>query len=161
MVISIIAAMGQNRVIGKDNALPWKLPADLKHFQELTMGKPVIMGRRTFESLKAALPGRKNIVMAFEKGYEALDCVVVNSLKEALAAALGAEEAMVCGGASVYAQFLPRANRMYLTLIKGDFEGDVYFPEFDQDDWREIERVKNKPDDDNPYEYDFITLEKK
>ena len=160
MVISIIAAMAQNRVIGKDNALPWRLPADLAHFKQLTLGKPVIMGRRTFESLKGLLPGRQNIIMSFEKDYLVLGAQMANSIEQALALAGGQEEVMVCGGASIYKQFLPLAKRMYLTLIKHDFEGDTYFPEFDWQDWKEIGRVANLSDNKNPYEYDFLILER-
>lgn len=161
MIISIVAAMAQNRVIGRNNALPWNLPADLEHFKQLTLGKPIIMGRRTFESLKSVLPGRKNIIMALEKDYDVPGAVVVHSIKEALETASGAKEVMICGGASIYGQFLPLAQRIYLTLIKQDFDGDTYFPEFDWSDWKEIERIKNKPGEKNPYEYDFLVLERR
>lgn len=160
MTISIIAALAKNRVIGKDNKLPWNLPQDLAHFHKLTMGKPVIMGQKTFESIGKHLPGRKNIILTKDNNFQPADCVVVHSIGDALTVADEAAEAMVVGGASVYAQFLPLADRLYLTLIDADIEGDAYFPEFNWSDWKEVERTENLPDKDNPYKYTFITLEK-
>ena len=160
MIISIIAAMGRNHVIGMKNALPWQMPKDLVHFQQLTAGKPVIMGQKTFESIGKPLPGRTNIVMTLDKDYNALGCIIVHSIEEALEAAKDFPEAMICGGASIYRQFLPLADRMYLTLIEGDFNGDAFVPEFNRDDWKEIERVDNQPDESNPYKCTFLVLEK-
>lgn len=161
--ISIIVAIGNNRVIGIKNALPWKLPADMEHFRQLTVGKPVIMGQRTFESISKALPGRINIVLTLDKNFQAPGCIAAYSIEEALRIARekGAKEVMIGGGASVYKQFLPLANKIYLTLIEGDFEGDAFFPEFDRGNWQEIERVENEPDKNNPYRYSFITLERR
>ena len=163
MVISIIVAIGRNQVIGIKNALPWNLPADMEHFRQLTMGKPIIMGQKTFESIGKALPGRINIVLTLDKNFEAPDCVAAYSIEEALQIAqnLGAKEVMICGGVSIYRQFLPLADRMYLTLIEGDFEGDAFFPEFDYNDWDELERIENKADKNNPYQYTFLTLQRK
>lgn len=163
MLISIIAAMANNRVIGKKNSLPWNLPADLEHFRQLTIGKPVIMGQKTFESIGKPLPGRTNIILTKDDNFRPENCIVVKSIKEAQKAAegTGAKEAMVCGGASIYAQFLPLADRMYLTLIENDFDGDIFFPEFNWSDWKELERKENLPDKENPYKYTFITLERK
>lgn len=163
MIISIIVAMGKSRVIGIKNTLPWKLPADLNHFRQITKDKPVIMGQKTFESIGKALPGRINIILTFDKNFRAPGCIPAYSIEKALQIAKekGAKEAMICGGASVYKQFLPLADRMYLTFIEGDFEGDAYFPEFDWQDWEEKERIKNEPDKENPYKYTFITLERK
>lgn len=160
-MISIIVAIGNNWVIGCKNALPWDLPADMEHFKKLTMGKPVIMGQRTFESIGKVLPGRTNIILTQDKNFKADGCLIVYSIEEALEKAKSFPEVMICGGVSVYKQFLPLANRMYLTLIKGDFEGDAFFPEFDYNDWNEVERIKNEPDKDNPYKYSFVILERK
>ena len=161
MIISIIVAMGNNRVIGAKNTLPWKLPADMEHFRQLTTGKPIIMGQKTFESIGKALPGRTNIVLTLDKNFQASDCIIAHSIEEALETAKDFPEVMICGGVSIYRQFLPLADRMYLTLIEGDFGGDAFFPEFDWNDWKVVERVENKPDTNNPYKYSFITLQRK
>ena len=134
MIISFVAAMGRNKAIGKDNSLPWKLPADMKHFKDLTKGKPVIMGRKTYESIGKPLPNRKNIILTRDKNYKSKQCIVVHSVEEALSAAGSSEEAMVIGGSQVYHKFLPRTNKMYLTIIGADFEGDAYFPDYDKRD---------------------------
>lgn len=163
MVISIIAAMGRNRVIGIKNTLPWKLPADMARFRQLTLGKPIIMGQKTFESIGKALPGRINIVLTREERFQAPSCVIARSIEQALQVAKNtdAKEVMIGGGASVYQQFLPLADRLCLTLIEGEFEGDAFFPEFNYQDWEETERVENESDKDNPYQYTFLTLQKK
>ncbi len=162
MIVSIIVAMGKERVIGIKNALPWKLPADMEHFRRLTDKKPLIMGQKTFESIGKALPGRINIVLTLDKNFQASDCLVAHSIEEALQIAKEkGEEVMICGGFSVYKQFLPLADRMYLTLIEGDFDGDAFFPEFDWKDWKELERIENQPDKNNHYKYTFITLQRK
>ncbi len=163
MIISIIAAIGNNNVIGINNALPWDLPADLAHFRKLTAGKPVVMGQRTFESIGKPLPERINIILSRDEKFCPEGCIVVQSVDQALNSArkAGVKEVMICGGVSVYNQFLPLADRMYLTLIKGDFQGDSYFPSFDYNDWNEIERTEHEPDKDNPYKYAFVVLEKK
>lgn len=153
--------MGKNRVIGKNNKLPWKLPADLKRFRNLTMGKPVIMGQRTFESIGKPLTGRTNIILSLDKSFNPKGCIVVHSIEEALKAAAFAKEVMIIGGASIYQQFLPLADRMYLTLIDKSFEGDTFFPEFDWQEWEGKERIENQPNKNNPYKYTFITLERK
>lgn len=161
MVISIIAAIAKNLVIGKNNKLPWNLPADLRRFKELTLGKPIIIGQRTFESIGRSLPERKNIILSQEENFRPKNCLVVHSIEEALKAAGNAPEVMICGGVSVYKQFLPLAHKMYLTLIDENFDGDAYFPEFNWKDWQEIERIENQPNKKNPYRYTFITLIKK
>ena len=158
MRISLIAAMGKNRVIGKDNSLIWKLPEDMKRFRELTTGKPVIMGRKTFESIGRALPNRKNIVITRDKNYKAKGCTVVNSVKEALKAAKDADEVMIIGGSQVYQEFIPIANKMYITLIDKDFEGDAYFPEFDEAEWKEAKKEEHS---NNDFKYVFVDLEKR
>ena len=167
MIISIIAAIGNNRVIGNKNRLPWDLPADMEHFRKLTIGKPVIMGSLTFESIGKPLPERENIVLTRDPNYKAPGCKIALSLDEALLLAenspLGKKnkEVMICGGASIYKQYLPRADRMYLTIIESDFEGDAFFPEFNAEEWKEKERITCSADENNPYKYSFLTLERK
>ena len=161
MIISLIAAMDENRLIGQDNRLPWRLPADLKHFRQLTLGKPVVMGRVTFESIGKPLSKRTNIIVTRDMNYRVEGCIVAHSIEEALAAAKHHEEVMVIGGASIYALFLPRAERLYLTRIHARFVGDVYFPAFHPDDWQEIERIDCQPDEDNPYPYSFLFLQRR
>ena len=160
MIISLVAAMGRNRVIGKDNALPWKLPADMNRFREVTMGKPVIMGRKTFESIGRALPNRTNIIITRDADFRADECIIVHSPEEALAAAKNAQEVMVIGGSSIFEQFLPMAHRMYLTMIDEDFEGQTLFPAFNSTEWHETERRAFMPDEKNRYSYTFLTLER-
>mgnify|MGYP001615647395 FL=1 len=161
MIISLIAAIARNRVIGKDNALPWKLPADMRRFKQLTIGKPIIMGRKTFESIGRPLPDRMNVIITRNKDFHAEGCTVVHSLDEVITSVGEAQEVMVIGGSSVFQQFLPYAKRMYLTIIDEDIEGDVLFPEFDINEWHEQERIEYQPDEKNAYRYVFVTLEKK
>lgn len=160
MIISLIAAMDENRVIGRDNALPWRLPADMRHFRELTMGKPLLMGRKTFESIGKALPGRRNIILTRDPDFRAPDCEVARTLDEALAAGAGSDELMVLGGADLFAQLLPRASRLYLTEIHASFSGDAWFPEFSRQEWAEVERIRHAADEKNPYAYSFVTWER-
>jgi dihydrofolate reductase len=140
-LISLVAALARNRAIGIGNRLPWRLPEDLQRFKRLTMGAPVIMGRRTRESIGRPLPGRRNIVVTRAHAARWEGCVVAHSLDEALAAATDAPEAFVIGGAELYAQALERADRLYLTLIDAEYPGDAWFPELDPAGWREIERA--------------------
>lgn len=158
MIISLIAAMDRRRLIGVENRLPWHLPADLRHFKQVTMGKPILMGRKTFGSLGRPLPGRHNIIVTREPGFVADGCTVVRSVDEALAAGSRHPEVMVIGGASFYAQLLPRTQRMYFTLVDGEFEGDTFFPRYDPTQWREIERRDFDADEENPYPYSFVVL---
>jgi dihydrofolate reductase len=158
--VSIIAAMAENRVIGRDNALPWRLPADLQHFKALTVGKPIVMGRKTWESLPGLLPDRPHIIISGNRDYRADGCVVVHSLEAALDAAGEAPEIMVVGGARIYEQALPLAQRIYLTLVHTEMEGDSLFPEFDLDLWHELEREHCPSDENNPYPYTFLTLQR-
>ena len=159
MIISLIAAVAKNGVIGKNNALPWHLPADMKHFRDLTRGKPVIMGSKTFESIGKPLPNRLNIVLSSDPQYKVEGVTVVGSIDDALNAAGDVPEIMVIGGGSIYKQFLPRANRIYLTLIHADFEGDAFFPEYDKNEWKEVVREENPADQENVYPYSFVILE--
>jgi dihydrofolate reductase len=161
MIISIIAAMGRNRVIGKDNTLPWKLPADMKRFRDLTLKKPVIMGRKTYESIGHPLSERINIILTKDKNFRADGCVVVNSIEEAIMVAREAKEVMVIGGAAVYAQFLIHADRMYLTLIDHDFEGDAFFPRYNEAEWLVVKKEEHEKDENNSYPYSFVTLERR
>jgi dihydrofolate reductase len=161
MIISIVAALSSNKVIGKRNALPWYLPADLKHFKEITSGKPVIMGRATYESIGKPLPKRTNIILSGDSEFKVEGAIVVNSVAEAIKAAGEAPEVMIIGGASVYKQFLPLASRMYLTYIHREIAGDVFFPDFDGNEWREVSRSDFKADERNPYDYSFLVLERK
>jgi dihydrofolate reductase len=161
VLISLIAAMGENRVIGAGNALPWRLSADLRQFRKITIGKPVLMGRKTFESIGRPLPGRLNIVITRNPGFTAAGCTVVHSTEEAIKASAGFQEVMVIGGASFYEQFLPEAGRMYLTLVHARFEGDTFFPAFDWDDWKETRREDFVADVQTPYPYSFVVLERR
>jgi len=163
MMISIIAAVADNMVIGNKNALPWHLPADFKYFKEATLGKPIVMGLNTFKSIgEKPLPDRKNIILNNDPNYIPPEgCFAARSIDEVLEMTKTAEEVMICGGASVYKQFLPLADRLYLTLIHQDFEGDTYFPNFDIKDYNEIKRIDNKADEKNKYDYSFVVLERK
>jgi len=160
MKISIVVAMDANGVIGRDNELPWHLPADLQHFKKTTMGKPILMGRKTWESIGRPLPGRTNIVITRDSDYQADGCVVVNSIDAAMAAAAEQDEVMVIGGAEFYRQVLPRADTLYLTRIHASFDGDTVFPELNAADWREVERSDQSADEKNPHDYSFIRLER-
>lgn len=161
MRIALVAALARNGVIGRDNQLPWRLPADLQHFKQLTMGKPIVMGRRTWASLGRPLPGRRNIVVTRDSAFHCEGCVVAHSIDEALAAAAGSEEVMIIGGAELYAQTLPRADRLYLTQVMADVEGDVYFPGVDAADWVEVERRFCKADGRNEYDCEFVVLDRR
>lgn len=166
MTISIIAALGKQNVIGANNSLPWNLPADMEHFKELTKNKPIIMGSKTFESIGKALPQRDNIVLTRDPAYKAPGCKLALSIEQALEIAREGEmgkksgEVMICGGASVYKQYLPMADKMYLTFIEHDFDGDSYFPEFSKTEWKEVERESHRAEGPNSYDYSFVTLEK-
>ena len=160
MRIALIVAMAENRVIGCNNQLPWRIPADLRHFRALTMGKPIIMGRKTYESIGRPLPGRDNIVISGDRLYQAKGCQVVNSIDQALAVAGHSEEAMIIGGANLYRQTLEIADRLYLTLVKAEPEGDTWFPQIELQQWREIERETHKADESNEYDYDFVVLDR-
>ncbi len=165
MNISLIVAKSQGEVIGYKNTLPWHLPEDLKHFKTLTLGKPILMGRKTYESIGRPLPGRVNIILTHDAKYLAPGCEVVCSLDEAfqLAQNLGAEELMVIGGAHVYALCLPYAQKLYITQIEADFIGDAYFPKIALSDWTEIERKTVYPDmntNASTFVYHYIQYER-
>jgi dihydrofolate reductase len=155
--ISVIAAMTRNRIIGRNNELPWHLPADLKHFKALTMGKPMIMGRKTWESLPGLLPGRQHIVVSRNPDYVAQDAILALSLDEAIAAAGDAPEVMIIGGANLYQQALEIANTLYITLIDTEVDGDVSFPQLDKTVWTQSQFEHHSADEKNPHDYSFIT----
>jgi len=159
--ISLVVAMAENRVIGRDNALPWHLPADLRHFKTLTLGKPVLMGRRTYESIGRPLPGRQNIVLTKDTGFQAPGCDICTSLEQALALAGNADEVMVIGGGALYEELLVRADRIYMTEIYASIEGDTWFPAMDSATWREVAREQYAADEKNPLGYSFVTLERR
>lgn len=152
--------MGANRVIGLGGQLPWKLSADLRYFKQVTMGKPIMMGRRTHESIGRPLPGRTNIVLTGDRSFRAPGCVVAHSLAEALATVSEADEIMVIGGANLYAQTLSHADRLYLTEIHHTFDGDTWLPEIDMSKWRESRRDDHGADADSPYAYSFLRYER-
>lgn len=129
MIISLIAAMSENRVIGRENTIPWSIPSDLKRFSEITMGHPVIFGRKTFESIGRPLPGRKNIILSGQKDYRVEGATVVHSLADALNLCDSEEEVFICGGGPLYQEAISRADRIYLTVVHGVYEGDTFFPE--------------------------------
>ncbi|HYW02404.1 MAG TPA: type 3 dihydrofolate reductase [Gammaproteobacteria bacterium] len=160
MRIALIVAMDRRRGIGRDGRLPWRLPADLAWFRRVTMGKPVIMGRRTFESIGRPLPGRENIVLSRDPDYAAEGVKTAPDVAAALALAGDAEEVMILGGARVYAALLERADRIYLTEVHGDFDADVRFPELDPARWEEIRRIEQPADERNPYAMSFVVLER-
>lgn len=161
MKISLIAAMAHHRVIGKNNQLPWHLPADLKHFKVLTTGKTVVMGRKTFEAIGKPLPNRKNIVLTRDIHWGSDGVTVVHSWEQALEMCNNAEEVMVIGGAQLYEQLLPKASQLYLTMIDAEIEGDSYFPEWKATEWQEEERHEQGKDEKNSYNMIFITLKRR
>ncbi len=163
MKISFVVAMGENRAIGKDGGMPWHMPADLAHFKRVTMGKPMLMGRRTFESIGRALPGRDNIVVTRDTEWRAEGVVVASDpesgLQKAATAAKvrGADEIAVIGGASIYEALMDRADVLYITELKSRFDADTYFPSIGFG-WEEVARESHPADEKNPVAYDFVTL---
>jgi len=155
-IISIIVAMANNRVIGKDNEMPWHLPADLKHFKDTTLGKPIVMGRKTYESIGRPLPGRQNVVLSSNSEYTLEGCDTVTSLEEALSLLKDEKEIMIIGGGYLYGQALEKATKLYLTFIDLDVEGDTHFVEYEHLDFQEVKRVKHLADEKNPYNYQFV-----
>jgi dihydrofolate reductase len=153
-----VLAVADNGVIGRDNALPWRLPADLRHFKALTLGKPVLMGRRTFESLGRPLPGRPNLVMTRDPAWAADGVTVVGSIDAAIEAAGTAQELMVIGGAEVYRQCWPRLSRVELTRVHGSPAGDTRMEHVDWTGWREVSSERHPADEHNEYDYSFVTL---
>ncbi len=156
MIISLIAAMAENRVIGRDNSVPWRLPDDLIRFRETTMGHPVIMGRKTFESIGKPLPGRKNIIITRNPDYRQEGCIVVHNLPDALAECSESDEVFICGGGEIFRESLPFVVRIYLTVIHEEIEGDTFFPEISAD-YYEVSREESTA----PIPHSFLLYEKK
>lgn len=154
--LSLIVAMDQNNLIGKNNGLPWHLPADLAYFKQTTLGKPIVMGRKTHESIGRPLPGRRNIVITANPDYQAAGCDVANSLETAVALCDADDEIMLIGGASLYRQALHRAGSLYLTRIHHAFDGDTWFPQFDEAGWKLQNRQDFEPDQQNYFAYSFL-----
>lgn len=153
--ISLIAAMTEDRVIGANNQLLWHLPNDFKHFKQITMGKPIIMGRKTFESIGRALPGRQNIVLTRQLDQQFPGCDVAHSVEEALTLAQG-DEIMVIGGADIYASFMPLAQQLYITVVQASILGDAVFPAWDPQEWQECSREAHAADATHAYAYTFL-----
>ena len=166
MKLALIAAMAQNRVVGIDNKLPWHLPEDLKYFKRITTGKAVIMGRKTYESIGRPLPNRTNIVITRSTEFSAPGIEVVNSLDAAIELAENVslinavDEVMVIGGAQIYEAALPQADRLYLTHVHANVEGDAYFPDVDMSQWKELGREDYDASETNPYDYSFVVYDK-
>ena len=164
MIISLVAAMDTKRGIGNVNDLPWrgKVPADMKHFRELTTGHPIIMGRKTYESMGRALPNRRNVVISRTADFTAPDVEVFSSPSDALVAlnADNADEVFIIGGSQIFAEFLPLAHRMHLTYIEGDFEADAHFPVFEEHEWIESDNISVPEDDKNQYSMRFVVLDR-
>ncbi|MCG2634082.1 MAG: type 3 dihydrofolate reductase [Gammaproteobacteria bacterium] len=160
MRLSLIAAVARNRVIGVNGELPWHLPADLKQFRKLTLGKPIIMGRATYESIGRPLPERLNIVISTNPNFQAPGCCVAQSLAEGIAAAGDTPEVMIIGGEQLSRQALPQADRLYLTLVDAAVEGDRHFPDYDPNEWRESNRSCFDADAINPHGYCFVELQR-
>ena len=152
--------MDRNGLIGVNNALPWRLPADMAWFRQQTMGKPVLMGRKTYASIGRPLPGRSNLILTRQHGLQLAGCQVVHGLDEALAAVPEAEEIMVMGGAEVYALLLPQAGRLYMTEIDAEFEGDAWFPAFDRKHWRMVSQQAQPADEKNAWPCVFRVFER-
>jgi dihydrofolate reductase len=154
--LSMIVAHADNRIIGKDNTMPWHLPADLAYFKKTTLGKPIIMGRKTYESIGRPLPGRKNIVISRDVNYSAEGVETVTSVEQALLVANEVDEVMVIGGGAIYKHCLPFADCLYITHIKADIEGDTQFPAYDlESDWLLVDSELKKADDKNAYDLNF------
>lgn len=160
-MISIIVATSTNNVIGAYGKLPWRLSDDLKRFKRLTMGKPIVMGRLTWESIGRPLPGRQNIVLTRQADFTAQGCDVVPSPADAIVAAADSEDIMIIGGGQVYELFLPQAERLYLTRVHAEVDGDAFFPEIDEDVWRLIDCEAHEANGSNEFAFDFKTYERR
>ena len=160
-LLCLVVAMTRDGVIGRDNGMPWHLPDDLKRFKALTMGKPMLMGRKTFDSIGKPLPGRTSIVMTRDAHWRAEGVVVVRSLDEAIARTDGAPEISVVGGAEIFRLALPDAQRIHLTTIHASIPGDTFFPTLDMTEWRETERTEHPTDDRHAFAMTFSTLERR
>lgn len=160
MIISLVVAVASNQVIGKNNQLPWHLPADLKHFKQITTGHAVFMGRKTYDSIGKPLPNRRNIIIS-RSVKEIVGCEVAASLEVALQICKEEDEVFIIGGSEIFRESLPIANRIDLTRIHQDVDGDTFFPEIDLQIWQETQREDFSPDEKNPFSYSFITLNRR
>ncbi|SHQ82947.1 dihydrofolate reductase DfrA [Mycobacteroides abscessus subsp. abscessus] len=158
-MISLLWAMDENRAIGRNNQLPWHLPEDLKYFKRVTMGKPIAMGRKTYDSIGRPLPGRENIVITRNQGVTIEGCTVIHDVKDLLKR--DDEELFVIGGAEIFKEILPFADRLYVTEIREEFEADTFFPEYNLSDWELIESIPGVKDEKNPYDYEFLVYQRK
>lgn len=161
MIISLIAAMDRNLLIGNKNKLPWHLPADFAYFKSVTIGKPIVMGRKTWDSIGKPLPDRTNIVLSRNPEPRFEGAVCVSSFDEAMAVVPDAEEIMIIGGSSIYEMLMPMANRMYITYVDAEFDGDAWFPEIDKSQWCEKESLVREADDKNQFNCRFVTMERR
>lgn len=163
MIISLVVAASNNNVIGKDNRLVWSLPDDMKHFKNVTWGMPVVMGRKTFESFKRPLPGRKNIVLSNQKGLRIDGAIVLNSVKDVafMVKEADVKELMVIGGGEIYKMYYPKANRIYLTRVDTVIEGDTHFPVIEEKEWKLVSSIENKADEKHAFDYTYEVWERK
>ncbi len=160
MTISMIAAMARNRVIGRDGQLPWRLPDDMAHFMKHTRGHAVIMGRRTFDTLDGPLPNRNNIILTRQRDLAVNGATIVHTLEQAIAAAGDDDEPFIAGGEDIYRLALPRADRIYLTVVHASPDGDTRFPPFDASDWQIVENIHHPADDRHTHAFDFLTYQR-
>lgn len=161
-MISFLVAMDENRIIGKDNQLPWRLPEDLKYFKRVTMGHPIIMGRKTHESIGSVLPGRENIIITRQRNYQSEGCTVLYSVQDLVNYCSKKDtEVFVIGGAEIFKETFAFADRLYITLIHESFAGDTFFPEFDLNEWHLTSSETGIKDEKNPYDYEFRIYERK
>ncbi|MGI8383691.1 dihydrofolate reductase [Robertmurraya sp. P23] len=158
-MISLLWAMDENRAIGRNNQLPWHLPEDLKYFKKVTMGKPIAMGRKTYDSIGRPLPGRENIVITRSQGVTIEGCTVIHDVKDLLKR--DDEELFVIGGAEIFKEIIPFVDRLYVTEIREEFEADTFFPEYNLSDWELIESTPGMKDEKNPYNYEFLVYQRK
>jgi dihydrofolate reductase len=158
-MISLLWAMDENRAIGRNNQLPWHLPEDLKYFKRVTMGKPIAMGRKTYDSIGRPLPGRENIVITRSQGITIEGCTVIHDVNDLLKR--DDEELFVIGGAEIFKEIIPFADRLYVTEIREEFEADTFFPEYNLSDWELIESTPGMKDEKNPYNYEFLVYQRK
>ena len=161
MIRSLVVAVAENGVIGRNNQLPWRLPEDLAYFKRVTMGHPIVMGRRTYESIGRPLPGRTNIVVTNNRDFQAPGCRVAHSLEEAWKAAGDAGEVSIIGGTALFEATLPIADRIHLTEVQAEVEGDTFFPHFDRRDWRETEVMRHPADARHTYPFRIVVLDRR
>lgn len=160
-MISFLVAMDNKRTIGKDNDLPWHLPDDLAYFKRVTMGHPMVMGRKTYESIGRPLPGRENIILTRNKDYRAEGCTIVHTIEEVIDRHRPDEELFIIGGAEIFNTTFSHADRLYITHIDDDFEGDTFFPEFDEQHWELVSKEKGIKNEKNPYDYYYLVYNRK